>query len=406
MKTRWVAMARASASLAINGGPPVRRERLPLHKPWYGSEELSAVAECLRTGKIGGDGPKGRDLERELQTFFGAARVLLTTSCTSALEIAMLAAGLGPDDEVLMPSFTFVTTASAVLRAGARPVFVDIDPKTFNMDIAALRSAISARTRAIVPVHYAGMACRMQDIISIAEHHDLLVIEDAAHAMNAHYMGRPLGSWGTMGCLSFHETKDMTCGEGGALIIRDNELFIHVAEVAREKGTDRSAFLRGERDRYSWVGLGSSYVLADVLAALALEQLRKLDEITRRKTEHAHALLEALAPYRSALQLPAVPDGCRPNWHLFAVLADPARRDWILRALRAEGIDAAFHYVPLHSAPYATAHKDWPRVSLPVTDRVASSIVRLPLHAGMAAADVSDIAAAVDKILSALPGDD
>jgi len=398
-------MSRAASRLALNGGLPVRDRRLPLHEPWFGAEEIAAATACLRSGDLGGDGPRGKELERLLEEFFAARRVLLVTSCTSALEIALMISGVGPDDEVILPSFTFASTANAVVRAGARPVFVDIEPKNCNIDPSRIQEALTPRTRAILPVHYAGMACSMEAIETIAGKHGLLVIEDAAHAVNAGYRGRPLGAWGPIGCVSFHETKDMVCGEGGALVIRDDEDLASKAEVIREKGTDRSAFMRGERDRYSWVALGGSYVLSDLLAAIALEQFKKVPEITRRKTEHAEFLLERLAPYGSLIRLPVVPEGCRPNWHLFAILVDPAHRDWILRALKAEGIGAAFHYIPLHSAPFALQNPAIPGIQLPVTDRVAASLIRLPLYAAMTPRDRADIVNALDKVLNEVAAD-
>ena len=342
-----------SERLAIDGGRPVRGQRLPLHKPWFDEREQAALQQVLAGTHVAGDGEKGRELERLLSESTGARGVLAVNSCTAALEIALQVAGLEPGDEVILPSFTFVSTANAVLKAGARPVFADIDPATWNLDPADVERRVTARTRAILPMHYAGMACDMGALDAIASKHGLLVIEDAAHSVNAAYHDRPLGAWGALGAFSFHETKDLVCGEGGELLVRDDEARLHAAEIQREKGTDRTAFLRGERDKYTWVGLGSSYVLSELLAAVAIEQFRKLPEITRRKTAQAERLLDALAPFRGVVQLPAVPDGGRPNWHVFAVLVEPARRDWLMRALRAEGVSAAFHYVPLHSAPYA-----------------------------------------------------
>src|SRR5262245_54411547 len=388
----------AKAALALHGGPPVRSERLPLHRPSFGPEELAAVAKCLRTGEVGGDGPRGRELERRLQEFLGVERVLLVTSCTSALETAMMITGMGPGAEVIVPSFTFVSAANAVVRAGARPVFVDIEDRHCNLDPILVAAAVSPATRAVVPVHYAGMATAMEPLLALAQQRGLVIVEDAAHAMNARYRGRPLGALGSLGCLSFHETKDLVCGEGGALVVRDDKALAREAEIVREKGTDRAAFMRGERDKYSWVALGSSYVISDVLAAIALEQFKKVDEITRRKTEHAQFYLERLAPYAGMLRLPAVPEGAVPNWHLFAVQVDPTRRDWMLQALKAEGVSAAFHYVPLHSAPFGVSRGGRPGPLLPVTARVSASLVRLPLFATMTSRDRDDVVAAVDKI--------
>lgn len=377
--------------LAIDGGTPVRTTRLPLHKPWFDEREAAAVRAVLSSTRVAGDGVHGRELERLLRESTGARGVLAVNSCTAALEMAIVVAGLGPGDEVILPSFTFVSTANAVLKSGARPVFADIDPRTLNLDPADVARRVTPRTRAILPVHYAGMACDMNALGAIAARHQLLVIEDAAHGTNATSGGRALGVWGEIGALSFHETKDLVCGEGGALLVRDDEAMLSAAEILREKGTDRTAFLRGERDKYTWVGLGSSYVLSELLASVAVEQFKRLPEITRRKTAQAERLLSALAPYRAFVEVPVVPDGCRPNWHVFAVLVDPARRDWALRALRAEGIGAAFHYVPLHSAPYARQSPDIAQVDLPVTDRVAASLIRLPISAAFTEAECVDV---------------
>jgi len=395
-------MKAMSERLAVDGGRPARAERLPLHKPWFDHRETSAVSRVLAGTHVAGDGVCGKELERILCESTGARGVLAVNSCTAALEIAMDIAGIGPGDEVILPSFTFVSTANAVLKAGARPVFADIDPRTFGLDPVDVSRRVTPRTRAILPVHYAGMACDLEALDAIATRHQLLIIEDAAHGVNASYRGRALGAWGALGALSFHETKDVVCGEGGALLVRDDDARLHAAEILREKGTDRTAFLRGERNKYTWVGLGSSYVLSELLAAVAVEQFHKISEITRRKTAQAERLLSALKPYREAVQTPAVPEGCRPNWHVFAVLVDPARRDWALRALRAEGISAAFHYVPLHSAPYAEASGLIARVDLPVTDRVAASLIRLPISAAFTDRDCDDIVAACEKVFGHL----
>src|SRR6185503_17739884 len=260
-----------------------------------------------------------------------------------------------------------------------------------GLDPADVERRITPRTRAILPMHYAGMACDIAALEAIAARHGLVVIEDAAHALNATCGTRALGACGALGTLSFHETKDLVCGEGGALVVRDDDAMTFAAEILREKGTDRTAFLRGDRDKYTWVGAGSSYVLSDLLAAVAVVQFEKLAEITRRKTAQAERLIEALTPYRDSVQLPVVPEGCRPNWHLFAVLVDPAQRAWTLQALRAEGVSAAFHYVPLHSAPYAQSSPGIADVDLPVTDRVAASLVRLPLSAAFSNAECEHV---------------
>jgi dTDP-4-amino-4,6-dideoxygalactose transaminase len=387
----------AGDTLAIDGGRPVRAERLPLHRPWFDEREARAAAEAIASTHVAGDGPRGRELERLLGESLGVRGVLAMNSCTSALEVSLQAAALEPGDEVILPSFTFVSTANAVIRAGGRPVFADIDPITMCLDPADVAKRVTPRTRVLLPMHYAGMACDMPALDALAATHRLQIIEDAAHAVNASAHGRALGAWGALGSISFHETKDVVCGEGGALIVRDDEALLHAAEILREKGTDRTAFLRGERDKYTWVAVGGSYVLSEILAAVAVEQLQKLPEITRRKTAYAERLLAALAPYRALVELPTVPDGCRPNWHLFAVRVDPARRDWVMKALRAEGVGAAFHYIPLHSAPYAR-EAGLEIAALPITDRVAASLVRLPISAAFTDADCDDVARACAKV--------
>ena len=387
-------------ALAIDGGAPVRATRLPLHKPWFDEREQRAMLDVLAGTHVAGDGAKGRELEQLLRESTGARGVLVLNSCTAGLEIAIQVAGLGPGDEVILPSFTFVSTANAVMKSGARPVFADADPVTLGLDPRDAARRITGRTRAILPMHYAGMGCDMRALMALASQHGLIVIEDAAHAVNARCSQGALGAVGALGALSFHETKDLVCGEGGALLVRDDDRYLHAAEILREKGTDRTAFLRGEIDKYTWVGLGSSYVLSELLAAVAVEQFRKLPEITRRKTAQAEGLLAGLAPFQAAVQLPRVPAGSRPNWHVFAVQVDPARRDWVMRALRAEGVSAAFHYVPLHSAPYARQSSEIAQVELPVTDRVAASLMRLPISAAFTDAECDDVLTACTKVFA------
>jgi dTDP-4-amino-4,6-dideoxygalactose transaminase len=387
-----------STALAIDGGTPVRAERLPLHRPWFDAREEHAMLAALSGTHVGGAGEHCRQLERLLRDATGARGVLALNSCTAALEIAVQVAGLGAGDEVIVPSFTFVSTANAVIKSGATPVFADIDPVSLCLDPNDVARRVTPKTRAIIPMHYAGMSCDMAALGAIAAAQGLLVIEDAAHAANASCGSRALGAIGALGALSFHETKDLVCGEGGALIVRDDERYLQAAHILSEKGTDRTAFLRGERDKYTWVGVGSSYALSDLLAAVAVEQLRKLPEITRRKTIYAERLLAGLAPYRGFVQLPVATAGCRPNWHIFAILVDPANRDWVIRALKAEGVSAAFHYVPLHAAPYALEAPDIAPVVLPVTDRVAASVVRLPISATFTDADCDDVVAACTRV--------
>jgi dTDP-4-amino-4,6-dideoxygalactose transaminase len=366
------------------------------HAPFYDEREVEAVRTALAT-QSSGDGPMGRKVEARLAQLLGARRVLLTTSCTHALELALLALGIGPGQEVVCPSFTFVSSANAVLRVGARPVFADIDERTLGLDPADVLRRLSPRTAAILPVHYAGVAPDMQALLDIAGQRGLRVVEDAAQGVAASWRGRALGTLGDAGCLSFHETKNLSCGEGGALVVSDPELAKR-AEIAREKGTNRAAFFRGEVDKYTWVAEGSSYVLSDVLAAILDAQLDKLAEIQSRRAAivaRYRAGLSAWAAERS-VGLPAELPEREPNHHVFFLLyPDAARRDRALVALRQGGVMAAFHYVPLHSSPFgrqiAAEHE------LPVTDRVAGTLLRLPLHPRLKDADVDRVVEAVQQ---------
>ena len=354
------------------------------------------MLEAIAGGWTGGNGPFAARCERLLAELTGARRVLLTHSCTGALEIAALLAEVGPGDEVVLPSFTFVSTANAFVLRGATPVFADIRPDTLMLDADAVADAVTPATRAIVPVHYAGGAGDLDAIAAIAGRHGLMVIEDAAQAVGATWGGRPLGSLGALGTLSFHETKNISCGEGGALLIND-ERYAERAEVLQEKGTSRARFARGEVGHYTWVDLGSSYLMSDVTAALLLGQLERLEAITAARLEIWDAYHAALEPLERAglVQRPRFSAGSRHNGHMYyLILPDRDRRDALIARLRGEGIHAYFHYVPLHSSPagrrFGRAHGE-----LPVTESVAGRLVRLPLWVGMTAADVERVTAAV-----------
>lgn len=347
-------------------------------------------------GRVAGDGPIGRRVETRLAALLGAQRVLLTTSCTHAMELALLTLGVGPGQEVICPSFTFVSTANAVLRVGAHPVFAEIEPRTLGLDPDDVARRVTSRTAAVMPVHYAGVAPEMEPLLELARGRGLKVVEDAAQGLGACWRGRALGTLGDAGALSFHETKNVTCGEGGALVLGDPET-AHRAEVIREKGTNRAAFLRGEVDKYTWVAEGSSYVLSDVLAALLDAQLDKLDAIQARRAA-------VVARYRAGLAVWAETHGVRlppdlpdrtPNHHVFFLLYPDGRlRDAALATLRARGVMASFHYVPLHSAPHGQTLGGGD-LSLPVTDRVAATLLRLPLHPLLTEADTQRVIEAV-----------
>jgi dTDP-4-amino-4,6-dideoxygalactose transaminase len=366
--------------------------------------ELGYIEEAVAHGHLSGNGPFAARCSRWLEQRLVVPRALLTHSCSGALEMAAILARLEPGDEVIMPSFTFVTTANAFVLRGAVPVFVDVRPDTLNIDERLIEGAITERTRAIVPVHYAGVACEMDAIMEIARRHDLLVIEDAAHGLLSTYRGRPLGSIGQMATFSFHETKNVICGEGGALIIGDGTL-VERAEIVQEKGTNRSQFFRGEVDKYMWVDIGSSYLPSEIAAAFLFAQLEEADTITARRVELWAQYHEGFADLeaRGLARRPVVPDGCVHNAHLFYLLVPgPGARDDLIAALKERNINAVFHYVPLHSSPagreYGRAHGE-----LPVTDRESRALIRLPLWMGMEDSDVERVVDAVQQILVAQP---
>jgi dTDP-4-amino-4,6-dideoxygalactose transaminase len=371
---------------------------IPLCETWFDSAEAENVGRAL-SGRVAGNGPFGQRVEERLSAMLAGRRVLLTTSCTHALELALIALDIGGGDEVICPSFTFVSTANAILRAGASPVFAEIDDATLGLDPADVAARVTPRTAAILPVHYAGIAPDMDGLMAVARDRGLRVVEDAAQGLAASYRGAPLGTIGDAGCFSFHETKNVTCGEGGALAVEDPELAAR-AEIIREKGTNRSAFLRGEVDKYTWVDEGSSYIQSDILAAVLDAQLDKMPAIQRRRREVSREYRERLGPWaaKHGVHLPPDLPDRETKDHLFALLLpDQRRRDPFLAFLRERGIGATFHYVPLHSSPF------WRRIagevpSLPVTDRVAASLARLPLHPRLTGEDVDRV---VDAVLEA-----
>jgi dTDP-4-amino-4,6-dideoxygalactose transaminase len=370
--------------------------RIPFNKPCVVGPEMIYVGQAVAGGHASGDGPFTRRVQTMLEQRFGAGRALLTTSCTSALEIAALLCGLKPGDEVILPSFTFVSTANAFVLRGAKPVFVDIRPDTLNIDERLIEPAITPRTRAIFPIHYAGVACEMDAIMQIARRHDLLVVEDAAQGVFARYKERWLGTIGDLGCYSFHETKNFSCGEGGALVVNDPSLEKR-AEILREKGTNRSQFLRGQVDKYTWVDVGSSYLPSDLLAAFLTGQLENMEKITARRAEIFQRYATMLAPLadRGLLRLPFVPEHCTTNYHMFYVLAaDIQERTALMEHLRAAGILAVFHYVPLHASPFARS-LELPQTLLPVTEDASARLLRLPMCFGLADHEVEEVASSV-----------
>jgi dTDP-4-amino-4,6-dideoxygalactose transaminase len=357
---------------------------IPFNKPYMTGKELWYIAQAHAKGHLAGDGSFSKLCSTWLQARTGAHKALLTHSCTAALEMAALLADIQPGDEIIMPSYTFVSTANAFVLRGGVPVFVDIRPDTLNIDETLIEGAITNRTRAIVPVHYAGVGCEMDAITAIARRHNLLVIEDAAQATLATYKGRPLGSIGELGTLSFHETKNVIAGEGGALLVNAPQ-FADRAEVIREKGTNRSQFFRGQVDKYSWVDIGSSYLPGEIIAAFLWAQMEEGEAITRRRVALWNTYHQWLAEAERGgkLRRPVVPSHCVHNAHMYYVLVpDLGRRTAFIDKLRRAEIGTVFHYVPLHSSPagqrYARAHGE-----LKVTDEMADRLVRLPLWLGM-----------------------
>lgn len=366
--------------------------RIPYNRAALVGRERAYMDEALAGGHISGDGPFTKRCERLLEGVLGAPRVLLTTSCTHALELAALLLGLEPGDEVILPSFTFVSTANAFALHGATPVFVDVREDTLNLDERKLAAAIGPRTRAIVPVHYAGIGCEMGKILRLARGRGIRIVEDAAHGLFGARDGRLLGTFGDLATLSFHETKNVTCGEGGALVLNDRPLVAR-AEVLREKGTDRSRFFRGEVDKYTWVDTGSSFVLSDLLAAFLFAQLEERERIQARRRAIFERYAAGLAGWAQAqgVRLPHVPADAEPAWHLFYLLMpDLGTRQRFLAWLREAGILAVFHYLPLHASPMGRRFGYGPG-DCPVAESVSDRLVRLPFFFDLTDRDLESV---------------
>ncbi len=358
--------------------------KIPFNKPYMTGKELWNISQAHASGHLAGDGGFTKKCSAWLEQRIGCQKALLTHSCTAALEIAAMLADLGPGDEVIMPSYTFVSTANAFVLRGATAVFVDIRPDTLNIDETKIEAAITERTKAIVPVHYAGVACEMDVIMDIARRHDLLVIEDAAQGILSTYKGRPLGSIGHMAALSFHETKNIIAGEGGALLINDPR-FVERAEIIREKGTNRSQFFRGQVDKYTWVDVGSSYLPGEIVAAFLWAQMEEADAINKRRLDiwaNYHQWFASLEK-AGAIARPTVPRECTHNAHMYYVLLpDLATRSRVIERLKEQGIQTVFHYIPLHSSPVG---KELGRAAgdMRHTDATGERLLRLPLWLGL-----------------------
>lgn len=372
---------------------------IPFNKPFMTGRELWYIAQAHTNGHLSGDGVFTKKCHAWMESNTGCRRALLTHSCTAALEMAALLAGIGPGDEVIMPSYTFVSTANAFVLRGAVPVFVDIRPDTLNIDETRIEAAITPRTRAIVPVHYAGVACEMDTIMDIARRHNLIVIEDAAQGIMSTYKGRPLGSIGHLGAFSFHETKNIISGEGGALLVNAPE-FAERAEIIREKGTNRSQFFRGQVDKYTWVDIGSSYLPGEVIAAFLWAQMEEAHSITARRLALWDRYHAALAPLEAAgkLRRPVVPELCAHNAHMYYVLLDSLdQRTRVMARMKERGVNTVFHYVPLHSAPAGLTHSRT-HGSMDHTDGQSERLLRLPLWVGLEDQFDSVVAALVEAL--------
>jgi dTDP-4-amino-4,6-dideoxygalactose transaminase len=354
---------------------------IPFNKPYIIGKELYYIAQAVTSGHLAGDGKFTKKCNEWMEERFGAKKVMLTTSCTHALEIAALLLDIRQGDEVILPSFTFVSTVNAFVLRGARPKFIEIRPDTLNMDERLIEAAINERTRAIVPVHYAGVGCEMDKIMEIAQRHSLPVIEDAAQGVDATYKGRYLGTIGDIGTYSFHETKNFISGEGGAIIINDEQL-VERCEVIREKGTNRSKFFRGEVDKYTWVDVGSSYLPSEIVAAFLYAQLEEVEKISQARLAVFNYYFENLEPLqkRGLLRMPHCPADCKHNAHMFYILLqDGAERDNLMKHLKAASIGAVFHYVPLHTSPMGKGfgYRDG---DLPLTEDLSARLLRLPCY--------------------------
>jgi dTDP-4-amino-4,6-dideoxygalactose transaminase len=374
--------------------------RIPFNKPYVSGRELEYVAAAISGGHIAADGPFTLECIRIISERFGVPRVLMMPSCTSGLEMAALLCDVQPGDEFILPSYTFVSTANPFVRSGGRPVFVDIRPDTLNLDETLVEAAITERTRAIVPVHYAGVGCEMDTITSLARARGLRVVEDAAQGVHAYYRGRALGSIGDLGTYSFHDTKNYVCGEGGALTINSDDLYER-AEIIQDKGTNRQQFFRGEVDKYTWVDVGASFIPAEITCAFLRAQLEQLDPIRDRRRRLWERYDELMLPLeeRGLLRRPRTPAHCEQNYHMYyLLLPDEPTRERLATELRERGIQAVSHYVPLHLSPMGRRY-GYRDGSLPVTEDLAARVLRLPMYYELSSSDQDEVCQSVTDIL-------
>jgi len=356
--------------------------KIPFNRPYLTGRELSYIAEAHLNGQLAGDGEFTKRCQSWLEKLGESSKALLTHSCTAALEMAAILCDIKPGDEVIMPSYTFVSTANAFVLRGAVPVFIDIRIDTLNIDETKIEAAITSRTKVIVAVHYAGVACEMDTILEIAKRNNLYVVEDAAQACLSTYKGRELGTIGDLGCFSFHETKNIISGEGGALIINNSDMFQR-AEIIREKGTNRSRYMRGEVDKYTWTDIGSSFLPGELIAAFLWAQMEEARQITRSRLDLWKVYNQHFKGLSPLITTPFIPKNCKHNAHMYYIINNSKRdRNSILKSLKNKGINSVFHYVPLHSSFYNKQISE-SKVNLPVTDYISENLIRLPMWIGL-----------------------
>jgi len=381
---------------------------IPLTKPYWGKEEITLVAKSIKTTMGTGDGPSTKILIQQLQDVLRVPYILPVTSCTHGMEMILSCLSLTHDDEVIVPSFTMSSTANAVLVAGATPVFADIEKVRYTIDPEDVKRRITPHTKGIILVHYAGMPCLMEELLALADKHHLFVIEDAAHALGATYKGRALGTFGIAGSFSFHGTKNICCGEGGAVVTKNQKLADRM-EIYRANGTNRRAFLQGTVDKYTWVGKGTSFFLSDILASILVAQMKKIQIINNKRQRIAGLYTKAFQMFQNVIQLPVVPKGTKPNWHIYGIrFYQEKHADIFRRIMQNKGIAVSTHYVPLHNSPMGiqlqgkSQSASWRTGILPVTESVARTLVRLPIYPGLTKKELQYVIRIATSVLEKL----
>jgi dTDP-4-amino-4,6-dideoxygalactose transaminase len=372
--------------------------RIPFNRPYFSGDEFTYMQQAVAAGHLAGDGPFTKKCHAILEETTGTRKAFLTTSCTHALEMSAILANVGPGDEVIIPSFTFVSTVNAFVLRGATPVFVDVRPDTLNLDETLLDSAITERTKVIVPVHYAGVGCEMDAILATAQQHDIVVVEDNAHGLFGQYRGKPLGTFGHLATQSFHETKNITCGEGGALLVNDPAM-VERAEILREKGTNRSRFFRGMVDKYTWVDVGSSWLPSDMLAAYLYAQLEQQTDIQARRAHIWQYYWDHLQDWATThdVRLPIIPEYCDQAYHMFYILMPSQdERQALIDHLKERGILSVFHYLPLHLSDMGQSYGGKPG-DCPVTEDISERLLRLPFYNAMTDDELADVVAGLQS---------